>query len=65
MSEENVEERHKADELERIANSMLAYCQVLRGERIDFTGLGEWRIICNNLERTMKVKITPVVEAAQ
>ena len=54
-----IEERHRkeAEGLEWVAEAMKAYCQVLRGERTDMTGLGEWRIICQNLEQIMGVKI--------
>lgn len=36
---------------------MNAYAAVLRGERQDLTGFGEWNIICNDIEHVMNVKV--------
>jgi hypothetical protein len=47
-----------AEGLEWVAKAMQSYCEVLRGERRDMTGIGEWRIITQNLELIAGIKIS-------
>lgn len=49
----------KAEGLEHAANTLLEYIKSLRGQKRDMTGLGLWRIFCNQLERAGKVKVIP------
>ena len=49
--------RKQADGLEIVAAEMKAHCEVLRGERQDLTGVGEWNIIIGHLEHIMGVKV--------
>ena len=49
----------QAKGLEHVAEMMLHMAKILRGEVVDRTGLGYWRILCNHLGRVMDVKVIP------
>lgn len=46
-----------ATKLEHCLVKLEQYIRTLRGEEQDLTGLGLWRIFCNNLEVVMDVKV--------
>lgn len=61
----NQDHRRMAGDLMVVAESMKSYCEVLRGERQDLTGFGEWNILVDNLERVMGVKVITQEQYAQ
>jgi hypothetical protein len=46
-----------AIELDQIAEGFKHLAKVFRGEVIDHTGIGAWRILCNQLGQTMDVSV--------
>ncbi len=52
-----MEDSDRAKSLEMIAERLKNYARVVRGEEDDLTGLGQWRMICEALERCMDCKI--------
>jgi len=59
------EARKRLAEEAKVAGENLEHCVVLlqklsrcmKGEEVDYTGLGMWRIFCNALERTMNCRV--------
>lgn len=54
-----IDQEHKQIglQLENCINLLQEFSCCLKGEKIDYTGLGLWRIFCNNLEQIMKCRI--------
>ena len=55
------EREHKelADKLEVCMMMLLEHILTLRGIFPDHTGIGKWKIFCQNLEQVAKIKIVP------
>jgi hypothetical protein len=50
-------EEKQIAELELCVIRLQEYIRHLRGEKVDLTGVGPWRMFCDALERAMDVKI--------
>jgi hypothetical protein len=57
MSRRDEEYERMAHGLEEVAAAMCHYARVLRGEEVDYTGRGQWAILCGHLEEVMGVKV--------
>ncbi len=57
LSELEKEKKIQAVGLERCAIQLLHYAMCLRGDEVDMTGMGAWRIFLANFEQVANVKV--------